>query len=211
MSTPWVYELIGYVASVLVAISLMMSSILKLRVINLAGAVTFTAYGLLIGAYPVAAVNAFIVGVNVYYLRQIRKTDEYFRLLEVDRDDPYLRYFIDFHAAGIRRYLPRFEYRPAPDALAVFVLRDLVPAGLFIGTVREPGVLEVELDFVIPGYRDLRVGRFLFTERADFFHQRGIRRIVSAPGSPEHRDYLVKMGFRPEDGADSGLLVRDVG
>ncbi len=55
-----IYEIIGYTASILVAVSLMMRSVFKLRVINLPGAVAFTAYGLLIGAYPVAAVNFFI-------------------------------------------------------------------------------------------------------------------------------------------------------
>jgi|ERR1051325_4597590 hypothetical protein len=53
-----IYELIGYVASVLVAISLTMTSILRLRIINLTGSACFTLYGLLIGAYPVAIVNS---------------------------------------------------------------------------------------------------------------------------------------------------------
>ena len=67
-------EIVGYVASVLVAVSLMMSSILKLRIINLVGSAAFTVYGLLIGAYPVAAVNLLIVFINLYYLRQMLGT-----------------------------------------------------------------------------------------------------------------------------------------
>ncbi len=65
MSLLSVYEIIGYIASALVAISLMMSSILKLRVINLIGAAFFTVYGLLIGAYPVAVVNFIIVLIDI--------------------------------------------------------------------------------------------------------------------------------------------------
>ena len=64
------FEMLGYAASVFVAVSLMMRSLTKLRVINLVGSVLFTAYGLIIGAYPVAIVNAFIVLVNIYYLHQ---------------------------------------------------------------------------------------------------------------------------------------------
>ena len=64
------FEMLGYMASVFVAISLMMRSVTKLRVINLVGAVLFTAYGLMIAAYPVAVVNGFIVLVNIYYLQQ---------------------------------------------------------------------------------------------------------------------------------------------
>lgn len=64
------FETLGYLASVFVAVSLMMRSLTKLRVINLIGALLFTAYGLIIAAYPVAVVNGFIVLVNLYYLQQ---------------------------------------------------------------------------------------------------------------------------------------------
>jgi GNAT superfamily N-acetyltransferase len=198
----WVLEAIGYLASALVAISLMMSSILRLRLINLAGAAVFTVYGLLIHAYPVAAVNLFIVFINLYYLSRMRRTEEFFRLLEMRPDSEYVRAFLDFHEPQIRRFLPGFASDPAASSLAVFVLRDLVPAGLLLGRV-EGQTLYVDLDFVIPQYRDFKVGRFLFTERADFFRQRGIAEVVSASGSREHAQYLEKMGFHPTapDGA----------
>ena len=64
------FELLGYMASVFVAVSLMMRSVTKLRMINLVGAILFTVYGLVIAAYPVAVVNGFIVLVNLYYLQQ---------------------------------------------------------------------------------------------------------------------------------------------
>jgi hypothetical protein len=63
-------EFLGYLASTLVAISLMMRSLTKLRVINLSGSLLFTVYGFYIGAYPVAAVNAFIVLINIFYLQK---------------------------------------------------------------------------------------------------------------------------------------------
>ena len=72
------YEIIGYVASVLVAVSLMMRSVLKLRVINLLGAAVFTLYGLLIGAYPVAVVNFVIALIDLYYLREFVPSKEHF-------------------------------------------------------------------------------------------------------------------------------------
>ncbi|MDQ3309820.1 MAG: hypothetical protein M3497_06800, partial [Gemmatimonadota bacterium] len=106
MDQRWILELVGYVASALVAISLMMSSILKLRVINLFGSAFFTIYGVLIGAYPVAVVNLFIVFINLYYLRQMLGTKEYFKLLEIKPDSDYLRYFLSFYQQDIGRFLP---------------------------------------------------------------------------------------------------------
>ena len=55
-----ILQIIGYTGSVLVAVSLMMSNIVRLRWINLFGAGTFAIYGLLINAYPVFALNGFI-------------------------------------------------------------------------------------------------------------------------------------------------------
>ena len=64
------FELLGYLASLFVAISLMMRSLTRLRVINLVGCLLFVVYGLIIGAYPVAVMNSFILLVNLYHLQQ---------------------------------------------------------------------------------------------------------------------------------------------
>ena len=64
-------EAVGYIASVLVAVSLTMTSIIKLRIINMIGAIAFVIYGLLISAYPVALVTGIIVFINISNLYQI--------------------------------------------------------------------------------------------------------------------------------------------
>jgi hypothetical protein len=190
------YELIGYVASVLVAISLMMSSILRLRLINLAGATFFAAYGFLIGSTPVAAVNVFIVGVNVYYLVRIFGAREYFHILEVQPDSEYLRHFLDFCRSDIARYLPDFDGSVRGSDLVFFTLRDVVPAGLVIGNPQPDGTLLVRLDYVLPRFRDFKVGEFVYGQRAAFFRAKGIRRLVARARTTEHARYLLRMGFR---------------
>ncbi len=67
-------EILGYAASVLVAVSLMMGSMVRLRWINLAGALLFAVYGYILGAYPVLVVNVFIAGVNLFYLWRLRRS-----------------------------------------------------------------------------------------------------------------------------------------
>ena len=68
----WV-ELIGYVASALIAISVTMNSIVKLRIINMIGAFMFGTYGLLIGSIPVVLMNYFIGVTNIFYLWKLWK------------------------------------------------------------------------------------------------------------------------------------------
>ena len=201
MDRQLLYEVIGYAASALVAISLMMSSILRLRLINLVGSAAFSLYGVLIHAYPVAAMNGFIVLINLFYLYRMLRTREYFRLLSVEPDSQYLRQFLSFYEREIRRFLPDFAYTPAANDLTVFVLRDMVPAGLFIGRA-EGETLCVTLDFVIPQYRDFKIGRYLFLEEREFFRSRGFHEIESEPGNREHAAYLRRMGFAPGAAAD---------
>ncbi|AZQ12179.1 MULTISPECIES: YgjV family protein [Shewanella] len=64
-------EIVGYMASVMVAISLMMKDIIWLRWLNFIGCSLFVAYGVAITAWPVAGMNAFVACINVYHLIKI--------------------------------------------------------------------------------------------------------------------------------------------
>ena len=113
MSTSVLYQIIGYIGSALIVLSLTMKSLLKLRLIGLAGAVVFTAYGLLIEAYPVAGVNAVIVFVHLIFLRDlVSKKKEYFTILHVTKDSVYLQYFLDYHRDEIRHSVPASRTPP---------------------------------------------------------------------------------------------------
>ncbi|MCG9629951.1 MULTISPECIES: YgjV family protein [Vibrio] len=66
-------EILGYAASIMVAISLTMKDIVRLRVLNFIGCALFTAYGVMIDAWPVVATNGFIAIVNIYFLAKMQK------------------------------------------------------------------------------------------------------------------------------------------
>jgi len=187
-------ELIGYLGSILVAISLMMRSLLRLRIINLFGALFFTIYGVLLDAYPVAFLNGLIVCIDLYYLFQMWRQKDFFTFLEVSPNSEYLRAFVEFHKDDIAEIIPSYTHKAAEDLLCFFILRNMMPAGLFIVKVHGEEA-NVQLDYVIPNYRDFKVARFIFEENAAFFIQRGIRRFVSEGGSAIHRRYLEKMEF----------------
>ena len=67
------FEWVGYAASIMIAISLIMTDIVKLRIINSIGCILFTIYGFMVKAYPVGIINAFIFFVNIYYLYKFYK------------------------------------------------------------------------------------------------------------------------------------------
>ncbi|EJB8444036.1 YgjV family protein [Vibrio parahaemolyticus] len=66
-------EILGYAASIMVAISLTMKDIVKLRILNFIGCALFTAYGLMIDSWPVVLTNGFIAFVNVYFLAKMQQ------------------------------------------------------------------------------------------------------------------------------------------
>ncbi len=205
-------ELIGYVASALVIVSLMMTSVLRLRLISLVGAVAWFIYGLLLNAPPIYITNSIIIAINVYYLFRMLTQKHYFKLLELDRNSAYLRSFLEFYERDIGRFFPQFRYDSARADLVYLVLRDLMPVGVFI-TERDAAHRSlVDLDYVIPGYRDLQPGRFLFGELDRVLPSKGIKTLYSVPGSEHHHAYLARMGFIPVQEATSGnLYMREMG
>ncbi len=210
MSAASIYELIGFIASLLIVVSITQKSILRLRIIGLIGSVTFLAYGFLIQAYPIVLVNGAATLIHLWYLRKLTaKRSEVFRVLPVRTESNYLVAFLDHYADEItNRFQPEFEFAPDEDQIVAFVLRDMVPAGLFIAKRRARGVVEILLDFATPEYRDFRMADYLFSDESGLFEPTD-QDLLSWASAPEHVSYLGKVGFRP-DPARPGAYRRPI-
>ena len=209
MSAAAVYELIGYLGSALVVASLSMKSILRLRLVGLAGAIVFCTYGILIAAYPIVITNLVIVGIHSYFLRQLLGSKPVFTVLEVRQGSRYLEHFIDHYVDDIRQnFLPDFHYEPRDNRYRAFILRDMVPAGLFICDFDGSDTGQVQLDYVIPAYRDLKVARFLYSARSSIFADPRVTHLESPPGTKQYREYLERMGFHRITGEDGRDIYR---
>lgn len=195
----------GYVGSGLIVVSLMMRSVLRLRVVNLVGALVFTLYGLLIDAWPVVALNGAIVLIDAWFLRELLpRRRELFEVIEVEPGSTFLARFLDHHRDDIRRFVP--SWRDVRDDHRVFlVLRDATPAGVVVVRELGPTAVHVELDYVVPEQRDYRVGSWVY-EHSGVFRDHGWTRVTADPGASDHRRYLERMGF--ETAGDELLLER---
>lgn len=67
-------EAIGITATLFVLASFLMNNITYVRLVNIAGAAFFVAYGLLIGAFSTWFLNAVLIGIHGYFL--LRKESE---------------------------------------------------------------------------------------------------------------------------------------
>ncbi len=191
-------DLLGYAASVVIVTSLLMKSILRLRIIGLVGGMLFFVYGLLLHSVPVAGLNLVNVFINLYFIRQMLAAKSYFKLLEVDRDSNYVKALLEFYQSDITKFFSSFEYRADRIDLVYLILRDLQPVGLFVMERDASGRALVKLDYVIPGYRDLKAGQFLYHELEQQLPARNITTLYSVPGDEVHQTYLKRMGFSPQ-------------
>ncbi|HHH52108.1 MAG TPA: hypothetical protein ENK91_00475 [Bacteroidetes bacterium] len=191
-----VLQWIGYLASGIIALSMMINSIVKFRWVNLVGAASFATYGFLIGAFPVMLLNGIIVMVDIYYLFRIYTKPNLFDTLEISEDSKYLLKFLDFHNDEIQKFFPGFEYKPEMNTISFFVLRNMAVAGVFLAHRKNEDILEVGLDYVVPEYRDYKNGKFLYYSLKDRFIQAGFKSIEANNNSPKHIKYLKKLGFK---------------
>lgn len=193
-------ELVGYLASALIVVSLAMTSVVRLRIISLLGSITFVVYGILIQSIPIVITNALIAVINVWYLRKEfapgSASGVGLGVSHIRPDSPFLADFVDFHLADIHRSQPDFRIPTNDDVTTLLLNRDGLPAGLLIGQ-RHGSSLTIDLDYVLGPYRDSRLGRWLYGAGADVFRADGITELRSAGTTDIHRKYLERVGFRP--------------
>ncbi len=188
-------QLVGYTASIIIAFSMTQSSIVKFRWINFAGASMFSAYGFILGAYPVGVLNGFIMLVDLFYLRKIYFKKDIFDTLEIRKDNKYLLKFLEFHKQEIDTYFPGFSYKPEVNTVSFFVLRNTAVAGIFLAHEEEGNILRIGLDYAVPEYRDFKSGRFIYQSMQKNLSEKGITKIIASGQTKMHARYLKKCGF----------------
>ena len=207
---PNLLEWVGYAASLIVLVSLLMTSVKRLRWINLFGSLVFAVYGILIGAIPVGAMNAGIVLINAYFIYQMYTKKDYFTLLQMTNETEYFNHFMNFHKENMKSFMIVDENLDNPNYLKIFTLRNTVPAGLFICKILDTSTLEILVDYVTPAYRDFKIGTFLFEDQKDYFKNQGYQKLVSRPGNEKHQSYLKKMGFVEQVSKTETLFVKSL-
>lgn len=208
-------EWFGYLGSIVVAVSLTMSSIKKLRWYNFVGAAIFSTYGFAIGALPVGLLNLFIVFADIYYLYQMYSQHESFKSIVVNPEDPYLHYFLDFYKRELKEFFPRFDPKILQDeeenknTYVFLLLRNAALAGVFIG-VKNNQILYQHVDFVTPQYRDLKPGEYIYEENIKMLKDQGINQLICNTDNVNHQKYLLKMGFGLQSGKSKTVFVKNI-
>ncbi len=191
-------ELIGYAGSIVILISLLMKSLVKLRWINLAGSLLFSLYGLTIRAWPVFGINAIIVGIDAWFLIQMMRCRDYFELAPLSEIGPeYFRKFFLYHENDILSFFPGARLDELTGLETYMLFRNILPVGFFAICI-EGEEARIVADYVVPEYRDFKTGVFIYDIKRMYFKEKGVKRFVAESGQPIHRRYLQRNGFRPD-------------
>ncbi|MBQ7568735.1 hypothetical protein IJT17_08025 [bacterium] len=191
MSHATVYEIIGYIGSLIVILSFIMTSTVKLRVVNSVGSFTCAVYSLLICAYPTALCNFFIVGINIYQLlRVLNNHSNNYYIVPCAVNEGMYRSFVERYSQDIAKFFPGFAANSSDYNYAQFILSRSELVGLQVGFLEDASV-RLELDYSIPEYRDCSVGRFAYEHIA----KTGLSEAYFVHPDPATVDYLHKMGF----------------
>jgi hypothetical protein len=190
-------EAFGYVASVLIALSLMMSNIKRLRWINFFGAAAFSAYGYFIDAYPVFILNGWVALVDVYYLVRIYQAKDQFDLVRLKSvTSPLFSLLKERYGKDMMQIYQEFQWQQLDDAVVLLIFRNMKPVGFFAyKKLNNEGKVEVLLDYIIPEYRDFKAAQFMFFGQSNHLYQEGIKQLIVQSVDDKHELYLKRVGF----------------
>jgi hypothetical protein len=191
----WI-EVIGYVGSVLVAISLSMKSLWKLRWINLIGSAIFSAYGFLIGAWPIFVVNGYISLMNIWYLIDYSRSRSSFSIDSISAvGHPYFEKLYAFYEDDIRSFFPDVSLEELESYETSILFRNMIPVGIFSLRILDEGRAKVIMDYIVPEYRDFQFALYLYERKSYVFRDRQIQRLEAETRIKAHRSYLMRIGF----------------
>lgn len=192
-------DLLGWSGSALLIYSLMQARVLRFRVLNLVACLVLVVFNGILGIWPMVAMNIALSAINLYFIRKLvsdRHDEKAFEVLEVGPTDEYLRYMLRVHGNDILKYQPDLVWDgAAPDRRAYLVQHGDETVGVVLARTTEPGVLQIELDYVTQRYRDFSPGEFVW-RRSRLLADEGIHRVVSPPLMVG--PYYDRIGFRQE-------------
>ncbi len=190
MNFPLLLEIFGYIGTALVIVSMLMTSVVKLRVINICGSVISMIYAIVGNAWPIVLLNGALVVINGVQLVRVRRAQVIFRRVRAECKDKSVEYFLSLYEEDIKRYLPEACLDEGKEYEVHIAYLNSEAVGLLVGE-RRGEEMYIQIDYATPKYRDTSVSTFLFAE----LEREGVRALHATMGAPEHEKYLLRMGF----------------
>lgn len=199
-------QILGYAASLIVFISLMMKSLAKLRVLNAAGSLLFVVFALATDSLPTAFLNLGIVVIDVFYFIRMTRVKDNFEIMTVQKDNEIVRRFYRTNKKELDALFGEASFVKS-EKIALFFRNDDIAGLLAYSSVVLPqsdssvpeSAAEILIDFVVPKYRDFAVGRHFFVKDISFWKEQGYTCLLSSVPDKRHIPYLERLGFERQN------------
>jgi hypothetical protein len=202
-------QVFGYLASVLLALSLSINNDLKFRWLNTFGNISFITYGVIIGAFPIILTNCILLLINLFRLIKIYRTNEDFDMLEFNEGGKLIDKFLAFYEDDIKNYFPNYNLYEHNNNLKFIVLRDMAVANIFVAAIDDDGTGHVKINYTVSKFRDYKVGRYIFDKEKKYLISKGVKKLVYGKVfNKNHKSFLKEMGFTEETIDGEALLVK---
>ena len=199
-------DLLGYVASFIILVSLTMKSIVKLRWINAVGSLLFVVFAFLTKSTPTIVMNLGIILIDLWYVLGITVKRSDYHLVKAERGSAWLEFFYQSNRIEIDDIFGLEAFDEA-KSFSYFVCNNEI-VGLLAWKELSPVECRIMIDFVTPRFRDFKIGRYFFTQHLSIFREKGHSRLVYENVGKRHWKYLAKLGFME---SSPGCFIKDVG
>ena len=194
-------EIFGYVGTALVLLSMMMTSVMKLRWLNIAGSVVSMTYAALSDAWPVVFLNFGLIIINSIQVIRHYKFRSLFTVVPSDIKDGSVRHLLRYYSKDIKQYFPKFDVDCCDDPEILLIYDGAEAVGILAGE-RQGDMMLVDLAYVSPKHRGNSVKKCIF----DYLKDNGVKAISSIASVEKHKKHLLRMNFE-EIG---GMLVKNL-
>lgn len=199
-------DLLGYVASFIILVSLTMKSIVKLRWINAIGSLLFVAFAILTRSMPTVVMNVGIIAIDLWFVFALTRKKSDYCLVRAERGSAWLDYFYRSNKEEIDALFGEDAFSDA-KGFSWFV-RDGEIAGLFAWKELSTTECQILIDYVTPRYRDTKIGRYFFDKHLAIFREKGYLKLLYENVGIGHWKYLEKIGFT---GDGKGSFSKGIG
>lgn len=184
-----ILEAFGYIGTVLVIVSMLMTSIFKLRIINICGSVISTIYSALVGAWPIVVMNACLAVINLYQIAIYLKKHREFTAVKARYDDGSLLHFISFYKDGIKSEFPEYDFNIDEKSDIWLIYRENNIVSVLLGKI-EAETFIVDVNYALSKYKSNSDNYII-----ELLKSRNIKRIIANGGSNSRNKKLKKLGF----------------
>jgi hypothetical protein len=192
-------DVLGWSGSALLIYSLMQARVLRFRVLNLVACLVLVVFNGVLEIWPMVAMNVALSAINLYFIRKLvaaRHDEKSFQVLEVGPNDEYLRHVLRVHGGDILKHQPDLVWDGAATGRRAYLVQHGdETVGVVLAHEAGDGVLQMELDYVTPRFRDFSPGEFVW-RRSALLHDEGVTRVISPAGMVA--PYYDRIGFRRE-------------